>query len=331
MKRKHLKRTAAAMTIAAVGAVAAAPLIASALDGEMNGRGAGYEAEFTGMASPEFAGVINFLGADSSTLGTYCIEQYKLTWETMKYVEGTWDSSNVTDISHVTAALQQGYPTVSAAALGTAAIVPSPPLTEDEAAAATQAVIWHYTDGTSLDASSAVNTPNTIAAYNYLLAATAAGASSGFTPALSVSPSSATGAEGSIVGPFTITTNLSSVTVSVAAGAEIVDAGGDPITPSHDGDVFYVKPSGAGTYAISLSGTKAVGTGRVFLPLDENGNVTSVYQKLVTISTSTVEASASASVEATTTTTTTTTTTIPSCRTSRCAYGRWRRCWARRG
>ena len=127
MTMKHLKRTVAAIGVAAVAAVAGAPLLASALDGVMNGTGAGASVMLSDGVY-EFAGIINYLGTDSSNLSTYCIEKDKLTWQDISYTEGTFDGTNVPDVSHVLAVLRLGYPTVSACPPGAAARAPSPTL-----------------------------------------------------------------------------------------------------------------------------------------------------------------------------------------------------------
>ena len=98
-------------------------------------------------------------------------------------------------------------------------------------AAATQAAIWHFTDGFNLTVGD--NDPVIEANYAAILAAVAAGA----LPAagepdvsLTITPPAATEAEAGVpVGPFVVSTTASEVTLTPSAGVTVTDADGNPL------------------------------------------------------------------------------------------------------
>ena len=159
------------------------------------------------------------------------------------------------------------YPAVSLEAFAAAAGAPG--LTEAQAVTATQAAIWHLTDGLEYGrAFTRHNEPlpawaeaNIRAGYDYLLgdANTGSPESSSIAAQLAVSgPAQATA--GDLVGPFTVSTTLAAVELSVApAGATLVDAAGLPVSSTAaNGTTVYVHlPAGldAETVRIEATGT----------------------------------------------------------------------------
>ena len=135
-------------------------------------------------------------------------------------------------------------------------------------AAATQAAIWHFTDGFNLTVGD--NDPVIEANYAAILAAAAAGA----LPAagepdvsLTITPPAATEAEaGVLVGPFVVSTTASEVTLTPSAGVTVTDADGNPLSsPVTDGTEFFLTSPAAGTGSVTATATATVHTGRVFV------------------------------------------------------------------
>lgn len=129
--------------------------------------------------------------------------------------------------------------------------------------AATQAAIWHFTDGIDLDlTNSNPNTALTKTVYTYLVGA-AAGATASTTAAPTVALASDTGRStfsieaGSAFGPFTLTSSTTA-TLSASGPATLVDATGAAITGAQSsGTQFWVKPtaSPAAPGAVTVTAT----------------------------------------------------------------------------
>lgn len=189
--------------------------------------------------------------------------------------------------------------------------------TDAEKAAATQAAIWHYTDGYELTQDAARNPQQIIDNYNTILAA--AEGLEGFgepTVSLSITPPESTSgdAEG-MVGPYVVNTSAAEVTLTPSEGVTLHNEDGSPFTGTIvDGTQIWLSSSAVGDGSISASASAEVGAGRVFF--------TQGVQRLILASTITTDATAEAPVsftaapttttESTTTTTeSTTTTTVP--------------------
>jgi TQXA domain-containing protein len=157
--------------------------------------------------------------------------------------------------SRVMWVLAHSYPALSLQDFGAAAGVPG--IARDDALEATQYAIWRYTELT-YDAPWAFADADSATAYSYLLAG--ANASTGTTPDtahVSISAPS-TSQAGTLVGPFTVTTDRPTVTVSVAPATPLTDASGIPIDPNAvtDGQGLYLDLRGsttAGTATITAT------------------------------------------------------------------------------
>ncbi|UOE27033.1 VaFE repeat-containing surface-anchored protein [Agromyces soli] len=173
--------------------------------------------------------------------------------------------------------LAHSYPAVSLADLGTAAGAPG--LDASDAFEATQYAIWRYTD-LGFDAAWPWETPNSEAVYHYL--ADGAEASGGLTPAelsitLSITGPSGPHEAGTLVGPFTVTTDRPSLRVTADPAVAITDAAGTPIDADAvvDGQELYLDlrdadTSGTATVTATADGS-TVGGRIVSVPTTPGG------------------------------------------------------------
>ncbi|WP_306366673.1 thioester domain-containing protein [Nocardiopsis sp. CC223A] len=263
-------------------------------------------AQYTGMTGPD--GVAIVMGdketratlfeltlEDGDTLSAYCIDLETYTRDNAWYVEDDWANypgrGDFSEPGKVHWVLQHGYPTVSAQKLG--AEVRLPRLTESEAMAATQAAIWHFTNGVDL-----TRAPGNVTKLYDHLVENAEDLSQEPGPSLSVTPGEESGEAGSIVGGFTIETNSETAIAVVEDpanpdGVDLVDMDGNPVTEVENGDkVGFEVPAGteAGQASFSLETTAEVSAGRLFQGEDPNNPT----QTLITAKKETVTVSASA-------------------------------------
>jgi TQXA domain-containing protein len=204
-------------------------------------------------------------------LWAYCIEH---NVHDLTHIDGTiGDASTYLGANHFTDpavqskvfwVLAHSYPALSLSDFGTAAGAPG--ISRNDAIEATQYAIWRYTELT-VDAAWNFETPDSEAAYYYLLAG--ANASAGTTPdtaTVAISAPSATQAAGSLVGPFIVTTNRSTARVSATPAATVTDASGAPVDPNAvvDGQALYLDlrgstASGSATITATVSGSAVNG------------------------------------------------------------------------
>lgn len=175
-------------------------------------------------------------------------------------------------------------------------------------AMATQAAIWHYTDGFDLTDGDD-NDATVIENYKKILAA-AEGLDGFGEPEVSLTitpPESTEGVAGELVGPYLVNTSADSASVTPSEGISLHDEAGEPFTGDvTDGTELWLSSAAAGEGSITATANAEVGAGRVFF--------TQGQQRIVLASTVTTEAGADAPVsfsEATTTTAPSTTTTVP--------------------
>ncbi|MFF2659687.1 Cys-Gln thioester bond-forming surface protein [Kitasatospora sp. NPDC058032] len=164
--------------------------------------------------------------------------------------------------------LAHSYPALSLEEFGTAAGVPG--ISRNDAIEATQYAIWRYTE---LDHDGAWPWENADSktAYYHLLAG--ANASTGMTPAeaattISISAPSTPQDAGTIVGPFVVTTNRPTVSVSVDPAATLTDANGAVLDPTSivDGQALYLDLRGtseSGTATITATAAGSTLSGHV--------------------------------------------------------------------
>ena len=200
--------------------------------------------------------------------------------------------------------LAHSYPYLSLSDFGTAAGVPG--ISANDAIEATQYAIWRYTD-LNFDAPWNWETPDSEAAYWYLV--NGANASSGMTPAdlqstAAIIAPGGTHVAGTLVGPFTISTNQPVASLSVTGGYTLTDAGGTAIDTSAvtNGQAVYIDLTGvttAGSATVTVSAAGSSITGNIIsVPATPGGVATpaSHAQTLMIVAPSTARVTDSASV-----------------------------------
>ncbi|WP_306366674.1 thioester domain-containing protein [Nocardiopsis sp. CC223A] len=224
---------------------------------EMNGRNFG-------------TNLFNLRLEDGSDLTMYCIDLETGIRGGAWYVEDGWETyegdGEFNEPARIHWILQHSYPRVSTTDLAAAAEIDS--LSEEDALAATQAAIWHFSNGANLTGSNdAIE-----AVYNYLVEkADDLPQTSEPDASLSITPDMAEGVAGSTVGEFTIETSADSVPVviQVPEGVTLVDLETDePVGDTvENGDKVGFEVSAdaeAGQASFSLETTAEVATGRLF-------------------------------------------------------------------
>lgn len=214
------------------------------------------------------------------TLRTYCIDFDVQTQPNVTYKETGWDSSSLAgneNAGRIHWILQNSYPQVDdldelqgRAGLDSEGLT----LTEETAAAGTQAAIWRYSDPQS--ASGATPADAAAAALTAWLYEHATDVTEP-TPSLELTPPEVSGKPGQKLGPVTVDTNADSVVITpdesaTAAGVFIVDAQGNAIAaPVADGaELFFDVPPNApdGSTSFTASITDEIPVGRAFTGLD---------------------------------------------------------------
>jgi TQXA domain-containing protein/LPXTG-motif cell wall-anchored protein len=212
------------------------------------------------------------LSTAQGDLYTYCIDFGHSTKPNSSYQESDWGGTSLAtnpDAGKIKWILENSYPTKTVAAVATAAGI-SGDLTEDDAAAGTQAAIWHFSDGKNAvpkDAEAATLT-------SYLEAHAAAQDEP--QGSLELSPQAVSGRSGELVGPVTIATNSDAVelkldSAAAKAGVLLVDKNGKELTGQvgNGTEVYFSVPNAApaGQATLTASASTEVPVGRVFTSL----------------------------------------------------------------
>ncbi|WP_017625668.1 thioester domain-containing protein [Nocardiopsis chromatogenes] len=147
-------------------------------------------------------------------------------------------------------------------------------LDEGQAIAATQAAVWHFTDGAELagPGGSGGNDPRVERFYRHLVAGAERASEAPAAPTLALEPGRITGADPAApLGPLRVsTTGTGPVRVEVngAPGARLADAEGETVAEVADGEEFYLHvpaDPGAGVATVhARAGTAALSPGRAF-------------------------------------------------------------------
>ncbi|WP_234311887.1 Cys-Gln thioester bond-forming surface protein [Streptomyces griseus] len=241
------------------------------------------------------AGLFEMSVDGGGTLQTYCVDLHTPTQRDAKYHETPWSGTSLgvnKDAGRISWILQHSYPQVNdlASLAGKAGI--SGGLTEQDAAAGTQVAIWRYSDGADVDAVD----PQAEKLADYLFKSARAVAEP--KASLTLDPPAVSGRPGQPLGPVTVHTNASSVTITPPADAatsrvRIVGKDGKPVTSATDGSrLFFDVPADAaasGTSALTVQASTTVPVGRAF-----TSDARSQTQILAGSSESTVSATASA-------------------------------------
>ncbi|MDA2804356.1 thioester domain-containing protein [Nocardiopsis suaedae] len=147
-------------------------------------------------------------------------------------------------------------------------------LNESQAIAATQAAVWHFTDGAELagPGGSGGNDPRVERFYRHLVSEAERAPDAPAAPTLALAPDRISGADPAApLGPLRVsTTGTGPVRVAVngAPGARLADADGETVSEVADGEEFYLHvpaDPGAGVATVhARAGTAALSPGRAF-------------------------------------------------------------------
>ncbi|WP_033293706.1 thioester domain-containing protein [Amycolatopsis jejuensis] len=236
--------------------------------------------------------LFNLKLADGTILKMYCVQIEVATRTGEDMVEHAWNDypdakspfrKNNKNINWV---LHHGYPSqgtedLAKAVAGKGATLHDG-LSDIEALTATQAAVWHYSDGRDLDRKNplaghdapADDAADVLALYDYLTGADNTGIGE-TKPALSITPAKATGAAGEKIGPFTVSTtgSITSVTSKLPEGVKLVDADGKEVKSSavkNGSKLFLDVPKDAkpGTAELAIKAAGDLETGRLFVAKD---------------------------------------------------------------
>lgn len=206
---------------------------------------------------------------DKSTVDAYCtdlttslksnVSMQAGKWATFIGRQGSTFHDNNKKINWI---LQNSYPVIT----DLHKLSTNAGLKEDISAAdaisGTQAAIWHFSDAADLETQG--QDADLVDLYNYLIGAANTGIDEG---TISVTPDKAAGAIAKLVGPFTVSTNLTDLVLDVAklpSGVTVVNAEGKQLTGGDlaNGSKFYLRvPASvaAMTGSVALSGVTPSG------------------------------------------------------------------------
>ncbi len=227
----------------------------------------GYPTEITTDFTPNpggFAGLILASGPppDANVVSMYCIDLFHETWTGISYTPGTWTEANRPFISRIGQILAGYFPN------GTA---PNELTDDNDKAAAVQAAVWFFSDHFVLDPADPLYAA-TAAIVNAVLASPPA--TEPAPPQLAINGPTSGDAD-AVVGPYTITTDAPSATLTIASGDLFSDAAGtQPIaSPSTvtPGEQFFLRSATPATVTLSVESDGVVirpGTVLVYVPAD---------------------------------------------------------------
>ncbi|WP_436493222.1 thioester domain-containing protein [Actinokineospora sp. HUAS TT18] len=293
MGRSTLRRAGAAIaTAAATLMLAALPAAADPVTGQAQHepKAEGWEVKMgDGNLSEIQPTLFTLKLSDGTTLRVYCVEIHVNLIINEDMVEVPWDAypgdgdfdKNRAKINWV---LHNGFPGKSLEDLNKIPGVEwgEDGLEEREAISATQAAVWHFSDGVDLNKDNPTPTrddakKDVLALYNYLVGEANTGIEEQPNPALQVSPESQTGEAGKLVGPFTVSTNggVTEIVKNLPEGVTLTDKDGKEIAAADikDGTELFLKvpaDAKAGEGDFKLKGQSKVDTGRLFVVKDEN-------------------------------------------------------------
>jgi TQXA domain-containing protein len=241
------------------------------------------------------AGLFEMSVEGGGTLQTYCVDLHNPTQKDARYHETPWSGTSLgvnKDAGRIRWILQNSYPQVNdLAALAKKAGIKGGGLTEQDAAAGTQVAIWRYSDGADVEAVD----PQAERLADHLQKAARDLAEP--SASLSLAGAAVSGRPGELLGPVTVHTDASAVTVSppldaASSGVRIVGEDGKDVTSARDGSrLFFDVPAGAaaGSAELTVQASTTVPVGRAF-----TSDSRSQTQILAGSSESTVSATATA-------------------------------------
>jgi TQXA domain-containing protein/LPXTG-motif cell wall-anchored protein len=285
-------KLAGAVTGASVALMltAAIPAGAEPVTGKVSDNGGvrGYNVDVGRDNSDIEAKLFGFELADGTNLQMYCVEINTPIDRQHNMVEQPWgeypnESSPFNENSDkINWVLHNGYPVVGAEKLTTLLTEQGAQLNDGidakEAISATQAAVWHYSDGTALNEENPLpdgpsgSEDDVVALYKYLTGADNVGLGDQPAPALAIAPGEKSGKAGEKIGPFTVTTtgDVENLTAKLPDGVTITDADGNALAADaiENGTELYLDvPAGTaeGKGTFEVTATASVGTGRLFV------------------------------------------------------------------
>jgi TQXA domain-containing protein/LPXTG-motif cell wall-anchored protein len=283
--------------------------------------------------------LIGFTLSDGTKLGVYCVEIRTDIDDTQELAERPWDAyPNSSTRFHANRAkinwvLHHGFPASTLEAIGAA--LPTPPndgIDQLEAIAATQAAVWHFSDGVDLnredplpgDGSDAEDAADALALYDFLTGPANTGLVETPIPTLEIDPATQSGKSGTKIGPFTVktTATIAELTKNLPAGVRLTDEAGKELAAAeirNDTKVFVDVPAdiadGDGNFTLTTSAN--IETGRLFVGQNYDKTptqsliVAKTEQRTLTAEAAAAWAATAAPPPPSTTATTTSTTTPP--------------------
>ncbi len=231
--------------------------------------------------------------ANGSTLKLYCVQITVGLRTDVDMVERPWNKYPVPgpfqqNSDKINWVLHHGYPGVNrdglAAALAKQGVKAHDGISEFEAIGATQAAVWHFSDGRNIDRDHPLaeddptdpkrpeSAADTLALYDYLTGDQNKGIGEQPKPTLNIAADKTEGVAGGKVGPYSVATSgdITSLTSQLPEGVTITDADGKELKGSDvkDGSKLYVDvPAGTkpGKGAFTLKATGELDTGRLFV------------------------------------------------------------------
>ncbi|MEU1375904.1 Cys-Gln thioester bond-forming surface protein [Streptomyces triculaminicus] len=240
------------------------------------------------------AGLFEMKVEGGGALQTYCIDILTNTVDGAKYKETGWNESSLhanKNAGKIRWILQHSYPQINDLA-ALAKTSGAGTLDANTAATGTQVAIWRYSDNVDVEAKNPA--AEKLADYLYKSAEDVEEPKA----SLTLTPPAVSGRSGQKIGPVTVRTNASSVTVAPSGdaagqGVKVVDKAGKPVTSTgNGGELYFDVPAGAPDGSVTLKATAAtkVPVGRAFI-----GNHTKTQTMILAGSSeSTVSAAATA-------------------------------------
>ncbi|WP_206789960.1 Cys-Gln thioester bond-forming surface protein [Amycolatopsis sp. MtRt-6] len=291
--RSALVRGGIAVLAAAAAVMVGAPA-ALADDGAARGRvieeagTVGYRINLEG-GDDYITKLFGFKLSDGKSLKLYCVQITVGMRTDVDMVERPWNqypaanspfSKNSDKLNWV---LHHGYPGVKLAdveaALAKQGVKVNGGISEREAIAATQAAVWHFSDGVNLDlkkplaeANPAEDNADVAALYSYLVGDQNKGIGAQPKPTLNIAGPKTDGKAGTKIGPFDVATSgdITSLTTDLPEGVKVTDKDGKELKTADvkDGSKLFVDvPAGTkpGNGSFSLKVTGELETGRLFV------------------------------------------------------------------
>ncbi|SES46672.1 thioester domain-containing protein [Actinokineospora terrae] len=240
--------------------------------------------------------LLAFKLAGGEKLGVYCVGiDIEWSFATNAMTEVPWgdypdeNASFKANADKINWVLHHGYPNASLADLNKLGLNTNADGIElEEAVSATQAALWHLSDGYDLDTNNPVSDEGNSAddaekdiraLYDYLIGDANVGIGPWTAGELKVNPGSLSGTAGDRVGPFKVTTNgtVTALESQLPAGVKITDDKGKVLTAAdikNDTEFYIEVPAGAaaGNGTVKLSGkSPVIELGRLFTGTHPDG------------------------------------------------------------